>query len=291
MGEDIPVTVTIANAGAADATVVRASSTTWSGSHVFFPSFQWGDLSPFGPGATIAAGATRVVELTGSTFSGAEGNPLVRFTVYGAEGDADDGEGLAGVMVHLSGGPDSFEATTDAGGRFAVPDVPARIYSAYFSGVPDGWIVPYLPVIRVDGSDASADLRVIGVRALSDTLHACDFGNDDRYLEGYPTGYDTARVPGLTGDNWGTVYRDGNGNGWFDEGEGVDQVKVGLVDPDTGKVVAKSKSDASGRVDFTGVPNGIYLLGVYRPWLPVGEETVYVTTQCAYCGWVFEVRR
>jgi hypothetical protein len=66
LGAQIPITVTVKNLGTAKATVAKASFYTKSGSTYFSQSQDWGDLDLFGPGTTIAAGATKVVVLKGS---------------------------------------------------------------------------------------------------------------------------------------------------------------------------------------------------------------------------------
>ena len=94
----------------------------------------------------------------------------------------------------------------------------------------------------------------------------CDFGPDGQPIDGFPTVSDYARVPAGVVDTYGWVYHDANGDGVTQPGEEITDTPVGLINPDTGAVVARDVTDAEGRVDFTGLPSGPYLIRVYGPW-------------------------
>lgn len=120
----------------------------------------------------------------------------------------------------------------------------------------------------------------------------CDFGPALDKPIGYPDAYAQAKVPGKKADTSGVVYQDRDGNGWFDDGEGVAKVRVGLVDPDTGKVVARTSTDAEGHAEFTDVPTGLYRLQVYGPWKIVGDDTARaIVGRPDLSGWQLRVER
>ncbi|WP_199440661.1 DUF11 domain-containing protein [Umezawaea beigongshangensis] len=418
VGERVAVTVTIVNAGPVAATGVKATTYRRSGSPFFVDSQSWGDLDVFGPGTTVPAGATTVVEVVGSVPGWDGGDPQftvdvradddveradnqaqVTFglvpstttgTVSGAVfGDRDgdgafgDGEGLGGVTVVLSGNGRSFEGTTAADGSFSVTGVPARVYSVSHRNVPDGWVVPH-SAEQVGVESGTSELLVRAVRPLSDVLSAdveftadsyragaearvrvtltnsgpvalpgvhvgcdrsgdgphvlladvedvgdlhwsrpgvtvgagvtwtfeargtvpdeadrygsvfasCDFGSANFDQSGFPKAFDTARVPGVSANTDGLIHHDADGDGAFGEGEGVADTTVGLVDPDSGLVVAESTTGSDGRVEFTAVPAGMYHLRLSGPWRWEGGTApfIYVGTCPLYCGGGWEWR-
>lgn len=80
---------------------------------------------------------------------------------------------------------------------------------------------------------------------------------------------------------------DANGNGVADDDEGVAGVKVTLIDPNTGGVIARATSDANGNFTVKDIPTGAYRLHAAAPWQPSGTLTLWVTTKgaCgAFCG-------
>ncbi|MEU4769534.1 hypothetical protein AB0H12_40540 [Actinosynnema sp. NPDC023794] len=221
VGEQIPVEVAIANTGDADATGVTVGEYTTSGSDFFVPSSEWGDLSGWpGPGATLAAGQERVLTVRG-VVSRWNGAPVLRFylqqansevarsslsipvvdpdsaadTVAGlVHGDRngndqpDAGEGLAGVRVTvlMTGEPRlSWEARTDADGRFRFADLPVRTYTLSLNEAPDGWVVenPYSE-IAVDGTGSAAALVRRATRPMTDVLSAAMRFTRDAYRVG-----------------------------------------------------------------------------------------------------------
>jgi hypothetical protein len=419
VGEQVAVTVTVVNRGSVAATGVKATTYRRSGSPFFVDSQSWGDLDVFGPGTTVPAGATTVVEVVGSVPGWDGGDPqftvdvradddaeradnqaqvtfgLVPSTTIGTVsgtvfGDRDGNgafgggeEGLGGVTVVLSGNGQSFEGTTAGDGSFSIAGVPARVYSVSHRDVPDGWVVPHsTEQVGVEGG--TSELLVRAVRPLSDVLSAgveftldsyragaearvrvtltnsgpvalpgvhigcdrsgdgphvvldgvedvgdlhwsrpgvtvgagvtwtfeargtvpdeanrygsvfasCDFGSANFEQSGFPKAFDTAKVPGVSADTDGRIYHDADGDGAFGEDEGVADTTAGLVDPDSGLVVAESTTGSDGRVEFTGVPAGMYHLRLSGPWRWQDGTApfIYVGTCPLYCGGGWEWR-
>ncbi|PRY45958.1 SdrD B-like domain-containing protein [Umezawaea tangerina] len=204
VGAEVPVTVTIKNVGTADATVVKASIASKSGSGFVVDAAQWGDL---GSGGTIASGTSRTVKLTGVTQKWQNDNPVVRVAVQSADdaepandfadftvrylptgtksevggyvfgdrngnGVPDSGEGFAGVRVRLGSKELNSDALTDEKGHFTFGERPAQEYSLTVTGVPEGWLFTGSRTIVVDGTPASADVRFAAVRPLRESLTA-----------------------------------------------------------------------------------------------------------------------
>ncbi|WNV91490.1 CARDB domain-containing protein [Umezawaea sp. Da 62-37] len=204
VGAEVPVTVTIKNVGTADATAVKASIGSKSGSGFVVDAAQWGDL---GAGGTIASGTSRTVKVTGVTQKWQNDNPVVRVAVQSADdaepgndfadftvrylpgdtrsevggyvfgdrdgdGAPDSGEGFAGVRVRLGSKELNSDAFTDEKGHFTFGPRPAQEYSLTVTGVPEGWLFTASRDIVVDGSAGSADVRFAAVRPLRESLTA-----------------------------------------------------------------------------------------------------------------------
>jgi hypothetical protein len=400
-GQNIPITVTITNVGSVETTRVQASSVQVSGSEASVETFGWQELATE-DGGTFVPGVPRQFDLVATVRSIDKGDPVVKFTVESNDdsirennsstvtipmvspelkgtvggivfGDAnengafDTGEGLAGVELEVSGGSNpSVKGKTDAGGGFAFLDRPAGTYSLYSPSKAAGWILAGAGQVVVDGSDKSSEVRIRGVRPLSDVLSAkiefgaesyqvgavaelnitltnrgsktlsgikagcdrvglspahvsgwtdpslwgelaspsagvtlgagetkvirvsgsvrpgsleqgvvyasCDFGDDDAFLEGFPTASGHAKVPGKTSDIGGVVYRDINRNGQFDFGEAVANAKFGLSERKNGPVVAETTTDFNGVAQFIGLPRGWYYPTVRSPWKLVAPD-------------------
>jgi len=101
---------------------------------------------------------------------------------------------------------------------------------------------------------------------------ACDFGDDERYLSGFPTADAHAKVPGKNADLGGDVYQDLNGNNTVDDGEAVPNLRLGLTEWETDQVVAKTTTDVNGIAQFIRLPRGWYSPVVYGPWKIVDPE-------------------
>jgi hypothetical protein len=101
---------------------------------------------------------------------------------------------------------------------------------------------------------------------------ACDFGDDDRYIFGFPNVYEYVKVPGKTADLGGVVYQDFNGNNTVDPGEAVSNLRFGVSGWKTGPVVAKTTTDVNGVAQFIRLPRGWYAPVVYGPWKIVDPE-------------------
>jgi LPXTG-motif cell wall-anchored protein len=416
IGEKVPLKVRITNNGAGEAKAVKLTSYTASGSYFSLDYNSMGDLLPWGPGATIAPGATKVADVWGSVNNLDRGDPvfdlsvqnkldmnlsdnvyrmsvaITRPTPTGSAagivfGDAnkngvhDSGEGLGGVNVALyAGGLEPFKAVTDADGTFRFTGLPLRTYSIYYSEVPGGWVIPYSnDSISIDGSDKASNLLARAERPLSDVLHAkveftertyapgatarmkvtltntgsvalsrihafcdragegphehdpwnapswgdlhysgpgvtvepgqtrtfeaigtvpdnageygyvyvaCDFGPDEPDIQGHPTAFDRAGVPGANADFHGRIFHDRNDDQTINDGEDVTGTKVGLVDLGTGQVLASTVTDATGRFEFDNMPAGLYELRVFGPWTWYGGEQVYTNIgTCTFCGY------
>jgi hypothetical protein len=205
-GDAIPVDVTVANIGDTAAEHVTGSAGRESGAY-FAISDGWGDLQS-ADGASFAPGESRTYHLHGSVYTLDEGDPVVDFSAYvdneadysdnatlatvpllpksttdrvaghlygdrDRDGKPSPGEDIAGAEAHLIGTGMSQDliVTTDAAGRFAFDGVPITpSASVHFEKVPDGWVVPYLPSLRLDGSGEHAALEVKATRPLTDVL-------------------------------------------------------------------------------------------------------------------------
>ncbi|SDJ24171.1 LPXTG-motif cell wall anchor domain-containing protein [Actinokineospora alba] len=98
----------------------------------------------------------------------------------------------------------------------------------------------------------------------------CDFGWDG---DGNPEAVDYARlITNATGTVRTTVFQDGDGNGWPEEGETMAGIDVQLVEPDTAKVVATARTNDKGVAEFKDAPAGIYSTDVKGPWTVVNAE-------------------
>lgn len=121
------------------------------------------------------------------------------------------------------------------------------------------------------------------------TYAGCDFGSDPD-AEGRPEAYAQAQVPGKSGGTTGQLFQDKDGNHYFNPGESVEGLKVGIAEPDTGKVLAKAVTDGEGRVSFTNVPAGNYRLHVYGPWALVKPDSVIPVMAVGGPQWMLEVK-
>ncbi|HEX6359439.1 SdrD B-like domain-containing protein [Actinophytocola sp.] len=104
----------------------------------------------------------------------------------------------------------------------------------------------------------------------------CWFSTAFWYYDG-PKAMTRAEVPGGRGSSGGNLFVDHNGDGFFDEGEGVPAVKLFLV-ADDGAVVGRAVTDAGGGFMFSDLPANSYHLRVAGPWRlvdPDGRVGVY----------------
>jgi hypothetical protein len=172
-----------------------------------------------GPGVAMAPGATEVRTFTGSIIDPTKpitGVAIVRIyepvdltfrsdtsatvtetkggidgTLYGdanGNGKFDQGEGLAGVPVTVTGGVPSATlpaAKTDGDGHFTFADIPSGPYTATFGAV-KGYV---LPDVHWQVEDKPAQVSVQARRPVSDTLKASVKLDADTYAVG-----DTAHV-------------------------------------------------------------------------------------------------
>ncbi|MGO1055700.1 MSCRAMM family protein [Crossiella sp. CA198] len=125
------------------------------------------------------------------------------------------------------------------------------------------------------------------------TFAACDFGRAGTPESGRAEAATQARVPGEKGSSWGYVYHDKNGDGRREDDEGLANVKIGLIDPDTGRQVTTAVTNSTGRIEFTNIPVGGYRLHIYGPWtvaeISSGLVTVYAPPYSGN-GWQAKVK-
>jgi hypothetical protein len=177
-GDLVHVKLTVANVGEKDAEEVRIHYDSWSNpSSLVVNDASLGDLGSFGSGARIAAGATRVLDVTGTirapesgvvTWTGdasVKGNADSYFPnnhfdisasvtittgdysgrIYGdanGNGKFDDGEGLGGILVQIYGGapPKSASQATKPDGSFAFPALNTGPYWVGFEDPTGKWV-------------------------------------------------------------------------------------------------------------------------------------------------------
>ncbi|HEV7980078.1 hypothetical protein [Amycolatopsis sp.] len=96
----------------------------------------------------------------------------------------------------------------------------------------------------------------------------CDF-NLDPGPDGGPETLATVKVTGMQDSTGGQFYRDDNGNGSSDAGEGLADTKLVLTDVGNGRIIA-ARTDANGDSTATG-PAGKYRIQIIGPWQIVGE--------------------
>ncbi|WP_433409830.1 SdrD B-like domain-containing protein [Saccharomonospora azurea] len=218
IGEEVPVTVTIANIGDADAQDVVGYVRGQGDFAFFLSSWDWDQVLP--SDGRIAAGESVTLEMTGriDDWSGA-GDPRITVSVnaredidpannrvenvpvsvvppkpwqtvsgvvYGdADGDGrpDRGEELSGLTVRLWLAGGSFATTrTGADGRFAFEDVPRGVYELSIAQR-DDWVGPSRTV-RVDGSGDHVDMEFARSSPLSEALKASMSFDADTYRPG-----------------------------------------------------------------------------------------------------------
>lgn len=92
----------------------------------------------------------------------------------------------------------------------------------------------------------------------------CDFGAPPDHTDG-PSAHAKAKVPGGIGNAGGMLVYDRN-NDHKDEGDGIADTKIVLLDEDTGGVAARAVTDANGHFMFNDVPAGHYEVLVVGPW-------------------------
>ncbi|MFD4669667.1 SdrD B-like domain-containing protein [Lentzea sp. NPDC058450] len=157
-------------------------------------------------------------------------------------GVQDEGEpGIPGVTVKLN---DGRTTTTDANGKYEFTGLPDGTYTVCFdvADLPADY-KGYLPTRQTAGGDSTKDSN-IGADGCSAPVSVGPGKRTD------PTVDAGLRPPNKVGD---FVWVDSNKNGLQDEGEpGVAGVTVKL---NTG---ATTTTDANGKYEFTGLPDGSY---------------------------------
>ncbi|TQM81787.1 SdrD B-like protein [Saccharothrix saharensis] len=120
----------------------------------------------------------------------------------------------------------------------------------------------------------------------------CDFGPGDGGPWGYPSANAWARVVGAgPGDSAMHFFHDRNDDYTSQPGEQVGDLVVGLADAISGKLVAKARTDADGRLKFVDIPAGPYEVRVYGAWKHYSNWpfVIYVGT-CRHCQSELAVR-
>lgn len=260
-GEPVKVTVSITNKGSATATRVYLQEPFYQDylqQRALLDEPRWGDLNDyFHSPVVVRPGETRTIEFNakpqgpvmrlegsvgaqGSEANYFDNNFSARATVVGGQGNVsgllyadrnddgkrDAGEELPDVNVHVySSDSSNFSktATTDAAGRFEFRDLPAGVYSVYYS-MPDGWLVvePGLGFGErwtvADGSDQHFERRA--VRPLGESLTAKLVLDKDAYAPGDRVGLTVTLTntgsKDLTGIRAYCVYPLGNDVSWGD---------------------------------------------------------------------------
>ncbi|MFI9381059.1 SdrD B-like domain-containing protein [Kutzneria sp. NPDC052558] len=92
---------------------------------------------------------------------------------------------------------------------------------------------------------------------------SCDFGQFPAYPEGVHAEMVLARVTGAVASVEGTLLHDKTA---------VAGVKIYLTDHIVKKIVASTVTDAAGKYKFTGVPAGLYDIGLVGPWKLVDSQ-------------------
>lgn len=101
---------------------------------------------------------------------------------------------------------------------------------------------------------------------------ACAIGPADE--RGIPFGFDTASIIGKTGVARGKLVTDRDGDQIFNDP--VADTKVVLLDPVSGKSVAKGRTGADGTFKINDVPPGDYDVVIVGPWKPVDPEFLFI---------------
>jgi hypothetical protein len=141
----------------------------------------------------------------------------------------------------------------------------------------DGWMTG--PEVTLGSGETRSfdvwDVIPEGARTWGYAFVGCEFGLNHVYPQDRsPTGYAEARVPGATGTGGGRVIYDRDDNG-FTEGEGLPGVKLVLVEPGTGTVIARTTTDPGGRYLFSDLPAYHYELRIVGPWQFTGPGNAY----------------
>ncbi|TWP53871.1 hypothetical protein FKR81_03700 [Lentzea tibetensis] len=136
-----------------------------------------------------------------------------------------------------------------------------------------------LPRGRAGVTVAAGETRVFRVTGLvpadaarhASVLVECDFGDDERYLAGFPNAFDATRVPGAPNSPVAiTAYHDLDHDWAVDEGEGVAGLRVALVDLTDGRTVAEGDTGQDGKVLFADVVSGPHEVRIAGDgWQPV----------------------
>ena len=168
--------------------------------------------------------------------------------------DVDDGEpGVGGVTVTLSNG---MTTVTDANGNYEFTGLPAGDYTVTFPSVVDGKTLvdsnvggdDTIDSDAVDNGDGTATTGTISLE-IGERSEDNDAGIEDP---------GTASVGNL-------VFLDENGNGVFDDGEGlVAGATVELLNAD-GTVVATQVTGDDGEYCFEGLDAGVYSVQFTAP--------------------------
>jgi LPXTG-motif cell wall-anchored protein len=115
----------------------------------------------------------------------------------------------------------------------------------------------------------------------------CDFGPvDQQYIDGYPSVFVFASVPGRTSTASGTFYHDKDDNQIIGDGEPIGGLEVVLTSAVDGSRVATAKTEADGTIKFGPMPAGWYIPIFNGPWKQREPSFVVVSTDSFWShGW------
>ncbi|ONI86914.1 hypothetical protein ALI144C_09660 [Actinosynnema sp. ALI-1.44] len=204
--EDIPIRFSVTNTGT-EARRLWGAARSVEGSPFDIRYGTWGDMERPGPGAVVAPGETKTLDLVGYTTSWA-GQPRVtigvmtspqhwelaaatEFTFPLVPGDVTDriagvvftdanenrvldpGEELPGISLKVEKDYKPYrESVSGPDGRFSFTDVPVGFYDLNYGKAPAGLLLPYNSRLRLDGTGTAAELKVRARRPMSESLKA-----------------------------------------------------------------------------------------------------------------------
>jgi hypothetical protein len=218
-----------------------------------------------------------------------EGWNLVEFQVHVTEtaGDAVEIRLVRPLSASLSVSMAFTRGTYDVGdtaqvlvtltntGRNVLEHVRARCFSAGegLRGTGPGWrplraedagvtLAPGRTMTLVVSEAVPQEAPTVGFVSVG-----CDFRIGSDPSNGNPFGFDTANVAQLTGTAQGRLVQEGSFTG-------IPNTEVLLIDPRTGRRVARAVTDTDGNFDIPNVPTRHYTVRVVGPWQPGKFESM-----------------
>lgn len=215
-------------------------------------------------GIGLAAGADSANNVFGEILPVAISGTVFKDDNHNGVQDLPGDAGIAGVTITITGTDDTGAAvsrtvTTDAGGRYAVPDLRPGNYTVTEPDQPAGTTNGLTLAGSAGGSATTPATRPSAVSGIVLTTPGTS-----------ATGNNFAELPN-NGSIAGVVWQDNNNNGLVDAGEaGIPGVTVTLTGTDaSGAAVSRTTStDASGAYVFATLAPGSYT--VTEPAQPAG---------------------